>query len=103
MAGSAGSAPALVHDLSSATGGSMSRRPWFKPVGLFYMPVSWPGVVCTAATVAFCVQAFMAVDRHSHSASDTLFGIFPYVVPAFLLLNWLASRKCEAPSHDLAG
>jgi hypothetical protein len=74
----------------------MSKRPWFRPEGLFYLPVSWQGVACTAATLAFCVQSFLAIDRHSHSASDTLFGVFPYVVPAFLLLNWLAARKSDA-------
>ena len=74
----------------------MSKRPWFKPAGLLYLPVSWQGMACTAATLAFCVQSFLAIDRHSHSASDTLFGIFPYVVPAFLLLNWLAAKKSVA-------
>jgi len=74
----------------------MSTRPWFKAAGLFYLPVTWQGMACTLATLAFCVQAFLAIDRHSHSASDTLFGIFPYVVPAFLLLNWLAAKKSDA-------
>lgn len=71
----------------------MSKRPWFKPAGLIYLPVSWQGIACTAVTLGFCVQAFLVVDRHSHSASDTLFGIFPYVVPAFLLLNWIAAKN----------
>jgi hypothetical protein len=42
--------------------------------------------------VVFCVQVFLAVDRHSHSASDTLYGVFPYVVPCVMLLNWVASK-----------
>jgi hypothetical protein len=71
---------------------------WFKPWGWIYRPVSWQGWVAVAATLIFCVQVFAAVDRHSHSASDTLYGIFPFVVPAIILLNWLASRT--APQGD---
>jgi len=39
------------------------------------------------------VQVFVAVDRNSHSASDTLYGIFPYVLPALIVLEWLASKS----------
>ena len=65
---------------------------WFKPWGWIYRPVSWQGRVAVIVTVIFCLQVFTAVDRHSHSASDTLYGIFPLVVPALILLNWVASR-----------
>ena len=65
---------------------------WFKPWGWIYRPVSWQGWIAVVAAVIFCVQVFTAVDRHSHSASDTLYGIFPFVVPAVILLNWLASK-----------
>ena len=40
----------------------------------------------------FCVQVFVAVDRHSHSVSDTVYGIFPFVVPCLMVLNWVASK-----------
>jgi len=43
--------------------------------------------------MAFCAQVFIAIDRHSHSASDTLYGIFPYFVCCFLLLNWVAQNS----------
>jgi hypothetical protein len=65
---------------------------WFKPWGWIYRPVSWQGWTAVAITLFFCVQVFSAVDRHSHSVSDTLYGIFPFVVPAMMLLNWVASR-----------
>jgi hypothetical protein len=39
-----------------------------------------------------CINVFVVIDRHSHSASDTLYGVFPYFASSFLLLNWLASR-----------
>ena len=69
----------------------MQRR-WFVPWGWIYRPVSWPGLAATLLAAAFCVQVFLAVDRHSHSASDTLYGIFPYAVPCLMILNWVASR-----------
>ena len=68
---------------------------WFKPWGWVYRPVSWAGWAASLLTLAFCVQVFLAVDRHSHSASDTLYGIFPYVVPAFLVLYLLASKTAS--------
>ena len=65
---------------------------WFKPLGWIYRPVSWQGWLATLLAAAFCIQVFLAVDRRSHSASDTLYGIFPYFVCAAVLLNWLAAR-----------
>ena len=66
---------------------------WFKPWGWIYRPVSWQGVFVVLLALAFCVQVFIAVDQQSHSVSDTLYGIFPYVVPCLILLNWFASKS----------
>ncbi len=68
------------------------RTPWFKRWGWFYLPVSLPGVVITLAMLAFCVQVFLAIDRKSHSATDTLYDIFPFFACAFLLFDWIAGR-----------
>ena len=68
------------------------KNSWFKSWGWIYYPVSWQGVLILLLTIAFCVQVFFAIDRQSHSVSDTLYGIFPYIVPTFLLLNWVASK-----------
>lgn len=65
---------------------------WFKPWGWVHRPVSWQGWIASLLTLAFCLQVFVAVDRRSHSVSDTMYGIFPFVVPALMLLNWLASK-----------
>ena len=73
----------------------MQRR-WFVSWGWIYRPVSWAGLAATVLASAFCVQVFLAVDRHSHSASDTLYGIFPYVVPCLMILNWVASKTAGA-------
>ncbi|HXY13894.1 MAG TPA: hypothetical protein VEI26_05285 [Terriglobales bacterium] len=73
------------------------RALWFKSWGWIYRPVSWQGWVATVVTLLFCLQVFVAVDRHSHSVSDTLYGIFPYFVPAFGILGWVASRSSPKP------
>jgi len=65
---------------------------WFKRWGWFYFPVSAPGVIIALMALAFCVQVFVAIDRKSHSASDTLYGIFPYFACAFLLYDWIAGQ-----------
>ena len=67
-------------------------RTWFRPWGWIHRPVSWQGFVIVALASAFCLQVFLAVDRRSHSVSDTLYGIFPFVVPTLLLLDWVAAR-----------
>ena len=71
------------------------KRAWFRPWGWVYYPVSWQGVVLVLLTLIFCAQVFVAVDSRSHSVSDTLYGIFPYVVPSLLVLLWIAGRTSE--------
>jgi hypothetical protein len=66
--------------------------PWFKRLGWIYRPISWQGWILSALALAFCFNAFRAIDRHSHSASDTLYGVFPYFVCTAVLLNWIASK-----------
>ena len=69
----------------------MTQR-WFRPWGWLFRPVSAAGWLASALAVSFCVRVFIAIDRHSHSASDTLYGVFPFFACSFLLLHWLASR-----------
>ena len=69
----------------------MERR-WFASWGWVYRPVSWQGGTLVLLVLVFCAQVFLAVDRHSHSATDTLYGLFPYVVPSLMVLNWVASK-----------
>jgi len=71
----------------------MPSRRWFAKWGWVHRPVSWQGWIVLAVAIAFCVQVFVAVDRSSHSVSDTLYGVFPYVVPALIVLEWVASRS----------
>src|SRR5204863_169573 len=59
-------------------GATMKRR-WFKEWGWLYYPVAWQGVAFVVLTMAFCLNVFVVVDRHSHSVRDTLSGIFALV------------------------
>ena len=68
------------------------RRVWFKPWGWIYRPASLEGAAVTVLAALFCVNVFVAIDRHSHSVSDTMYGIFPFWVPTLMLLNWVASK-----------
>ncbi|HEY2585340.1 MAG TPA: hypothetical protein VGI81_06205 [Tepidisphaeraceae bacterium] len=67
---------------------------WFRRFGWVYRPVSAIGWGITIITAALIVNVFLAVDRHSHSASDTLWGVFPYAVCFLVLANWVASHTC---------
>ena len=69
------------------------RRTWLRPLGWLFIPSSAPGVVLLLGAIAFCIQIFVAVDRRSHSVSDTLYGAFPYFALTFLLLEWVAARS----------
>ena len=69
------------------------KQEWFKKSGWIYVPVSATGIVLYLMTIVFCVTVFLAVDRQSHSNSDSLYGIFPYFVSAFTVLFWIASNR----------
>jgi len=72
---------------------SPKRSVWFKKWGWIYLPISWQGYLIVFLAVIFCFQIFVAVDRNSHSVSDTLYGIFPFVVPSFLVLYWIGQNS----------
>ena len=71
------------------------KTAWFKRVGWIHLPVSVPGAIITLVVLVFGAQVFLAVDRHSHSASDTLYGVFPFFACAFLLFDWVAGRTTK--------
>ena len=65
---------------------------WFKPLGFLFAPVSVMGWLVTLLAGAFCAQVFWVIDRHSHSASDTFYGVFPFWIPTLLVLAWVADK-----------
>ena len=68
------------------------KRAWFRSWGSLYRPVALPGWLVVAVAAAFCINVFVVVDRHSHSVSDTLYGVFPFIVPTLGIVGWIASR-----------
>jgi hypothetical protein len=65
---------------------------WFRPTGVLFVPVSAIGWVLCLGAAAFCANTFWAIDRHSHSVTDTLYGIYPFWLPTLLALAWIADR-----------
>jgi hypothetical protein len=63
-----------------------------RELGWFYVPASILAWLVVLAMIAFSVQVFLAIDARSHSATDTLYGVFPYWAVTFLLWNWMGSR-----------
>ncbi|HEV7991238.1 MAG TPA: hypothetical protein VGP25_05390 [Gemmatimonadaceae bacterium] len=61
--------------------------------------MSLPGFVLVGLAAAFCAQVFVAIDRHSHSVSDTMYGVYPFVVPTLIVLNWIASKTSPSPTE----
>lgn len=68
------------------------KTPWFKLCGWFYRPVTASAWVVVLLTLGFCVHIFLFFDTRSHSVTDTLYHVFPFVVPTFLLLEWIARK-----------
>lgn len=71
------------------------RPRWFRRFGWGYRPVSLEGWAIVVVLVALCVWVFVAVDRRSHSASDTLIGVLPYVAVFVGLAGWVAAHTSE--------
>lgn len=65
---------------------------YFVAFGPVMRPTSAFGWLVTVAALAFMVQVFVAIDAHSHSNTDTLYGVYPFWGVTFLLWDWLARR-----------
>ena len=68
------------------------KKPWFKKVGWIYVPVSVPGWIIAIFALILIVHDFIAVDRKSHSVSDTYYGFIPYGGIYAIVYMWIASN-----------
>jgi hypothetical protein len=50
----------------------------FKKQGWIYVPVHGFGWLITGVLMVLATGLFVGIDRHAHSASDTLIGFLPY-------------------------
>jgi hypothetical protein len=62
----------------------------FARLGPTYRPTSLAGWFFTVLALAFVANCFWAIDRHSHSVSDTLYGLYPFAGVTYLLWDRLA-------------
>ena len=71
------------------------KRLWFKKWGWIYRPTNVVGWMLCVIVLAMIVRVFIVVDMHSHSASDTLIGVFPWALIAIATLGWIASKTSK--------
>ncbi|MEO6040406.1 MAG: hypothetical protein ABIP41_00725 [Croceibacterium sp.] len=69
----------------------------FAPLGPTYRPTGLAGWLFTVLALAFIANCFVAIDRHSHSVSDTFYGLFPYAGVTLLLWDRLAQFLSRTP------
>jgi hypothetical protein len=75
--------------------------PWFKRIGMFYIPRNLAGWFIMIAAIIFAVYRFIEIDSRSHSASDTLrpfiinliIIFFAYTLIAFLTSSISKNKK----------
>lgn len=72
---------------------SKQNNKWFVKARGSYLPKSWQGWLLYIPFVTYLVTVFLAVDRTSHSVSDTLYGIFPQWVASGVVMTWIANKK----------
>jgi hypothetical protein len=63
---------------------------FFKKQGLLYIPVHMAGWLLILISVAACLWFFIAIDRNSHSASDSLIHFFVYATAVAFWFKWIA-------------
>jgi formate hydrogenlyase subunit 3/multisubunit Na+/H+ antiporter MnhD subunit len=71
------------------------KFPWFKRIGIFFIPASAAGWIILLAGIVFAIISFMCIDGRSHSVSDTLMNfIFMLLIigAVYSLIAYLTSR-----------
>lgn len=71
------------------------KFPWFKCMGIFFIPTTGIGWLILAGGLIYSVSVFIDIDRKSHSVSDTLmnFAFNLLIIGAvYSLIAFLASR-----------
>jgi hypothetical protein len=69
--------------------------PWFRRIGIFFIPASGAGWIIFIGAFAFAVYSFIDIDSRSHSVSDTLMNfvfICLIIGAVYSLIAYLTSR-----------
>jgi hypothetical protein len=72
--------------------------PWFKRIGIFFVPASLIGWIILVFGFIFAIFSFMDIDGRSHSASDTLMNfafMVLIIVAVYSLIAYMTSREKE--------
>ena len=72
--------------------------PWFKRIGIFFIPVSLIGWIILFGGIVFSIYEFINIDSRSHSASDTLINfVFRLLIigAVYTLIAFTTSRISE--------
>jgi hypothetical protein len=72
--------------------------PWFKRIGIFFVPAALMGWIVLIFGLIFAVFSFMDIDGRSHSASDTLMNfafMVLIIVAVYSLIAYFTSRKSD--------
>jgi hypothetical protein len=72
--------------------------PWFKRIGIFFIPTAIIGWLILLASLAYAVYVFIDIDSRSHSVSDTLINfVFNLLIisAVYSLIAYLTSRQTK--------
>jgi hypothetical protein len=71
----------------------MTDMKFYTETRVIHVPVSRTAYLVDVLLFIFLMTVFIAANRSSHSVSDMLYAVFPYVVPTFLLREWFAAKS----------
>jgi uncharacterized membrane protein len=73
--------------------------PWFKRIGIFFLPKSFIGWLILLAGAVYAVYIFIDIDSRSHSASDTLINFFfnlLIIAAVYSLIAFFTSKQTNS-------
>lgn len=69
---------------------------WFRRTRYWYRPCHLIAWLILILAGIFCATVIVAINRHTHSVSDLLYGVFPYVTCTALIVDRIAERTSHA-------
>ena len=71
------------------------KFPWFKRIGIFFIPAAFAGWIIFFAGIVFAIYSFFNIDGRSHSVSDILMNfVFMLLIigAVYSLIAYMTSR-----------
>jgi hypothetical protein len=76
--------------------------PWFKRIGIFFIPATISGWIILLAGVVFAIFSFMDIDGKSHSVSDTLINFIFMLLIIGAVYSFIAYLTSRGTNHHNA-